>query len=158
MRVLVSGFLMAWSLAAQRPAQEYWNNVFKDSQVQFNHQTSRLLVDSAQDRKPGAAIDLGMGEGRNAIFLAQQGWHVTGVDFSDAAVALAKHRAAQLGIPLETHVANLDQFDFGSQRWDLIALFYMHAWYHLSKTGAPRRLREALKPGGLLVIEGFAWG
>jgi SAM-dependent methyltransferase len=107
---------------------------------------------------PGEAIDLGMGEGRNAIFLSQQGWRVTGVDLSDVGVEQAKKRAAELGVPLVTVVEDLDQYDLGRERWDLIMLFYMHAWYHLSKLDHARRLRDALKPGGLLVIEGFAGG
>ena len=47
-------------------------------------------------------------------------------------------------------------FDFGHEQWDLITLFYMHARYHRSKLPSAQRLREALKSGGMLVIEGYA--
>ena len=50
------------------------------------------------------------------------------------------------------------KFDLGRERWDLITAFYMHGWYHLSKLPTAKRLRDALRPGGLLVIEGFAGG
>lgn len=133
-----------------------WDSVFANPASNFNRQPSRLLVEAIRDRQPGAAIDLGMGEGRNAIYLAQQGWRVTGVDLSAVGVSQAQAHAKQLGVALDAHVADLDKFDFGHGQWDLITLFYMHAWYHRSKLPSAQRLREALRPGGMLVIEGYA--
>jgi len=108
------------------------------------------------DRKPGAAVDLGMGEGRNAVFLATKGWQVTGVDFSAEAIKQAKTRAAAAHVTLDSVLEDLDVYEVGRAKWDLIALFYMHAWFHESKRDVPRLLVEGLKPGGLLVIEGYA--
>lgn len=113
-------------------------------------------MESIRGRKPGRALDLGMGEGRNTIYLAQQGWQATGVDLSDVAVAQAKARAGQLHVNLVAIVDDLDRYDFGKAQWDLITLFYVHAWYHGAKPASPGRLMAALKPGGLLVMEGFA--
>ncbi len=158
-RCFVSVMAIALSAGAQTGDQrEAWNKTYGNQKARFNRAPSQLLTLAVADRKPGEAIDLGMGEGRNAIFLAQRGWRVTGVDLSDVGVAQAKKRAAELGVPLETVVEDLDNYDFGRERWDLIALFYMQAWFHLSKLDSARRLRDALKPGGLLVIEGFAGG
>jgi SAM-dependent methyltransferase len=148
--------LLAKGQSVDQHDRDFWNGKFSDPQTQFNHQASRLLVDAIRGRTPGRALDLGMGEGRNAIFLAQQGWQVTGVDLSDVAVARAKTRAAQLHVNLTAIVDNLDHYAPGNSHWDLIALFYMHAWYHSAKPAVPQRLVAALKPGGLLVMEGFA--
>ena len=74
------------------------NGKFNDPATRFNRQPSALLVDAIRNRQPGAAIDLGMGQGRNAIYRAQQGWQVTGVDLSDVAVAQAKKRAGELHV------------------------------------------------------------
>jgi len=159
LRCLVSMAAIALSVGAQTADQrEAWNKRYSDQKAPFNRSPGRLLALALADRMPGEAIDLGMGEGRNAIFLVQQGWRVTGVDLSDVGVEQAKKRAAELGVPLVTVVEDLDQYDLGRERWDLIMLFYMHAWYHLSKLDHARPLRDALKPGGLLVIEGFAGG
>ena len=136
--------------------RDFWNSKFGDSHTEFNRQPSQLLVDSIRNRTPGAAIDLGMGQGRNAIYLAQRGWQVTGVDLSDVAISQAKKRAAQLGVKLNTVLDGLDQYDLGHNRWDLITLFYVHAWYRSSKPRSVQRIHDALKPGGLVVIEGFA--
>ena len=67
--------------------QDFWNGKFRDPATQFIRQPSRLLVEAIKGRTPGRAIDLGMGEGRNTVFLGQQGWEVTGVDISDVGVA-----------------------------------------------------------------------
>ena len=136
--------------------QHYWNDKFSDPRVQFNRNPSRLLVETVRDLKPGLALDLGMGEGRNSIYLAQQGWLVTGVDLSNVAVEQARRRSAKMGVKLDATVDGLDHFDFGQNRWDLIILFYVHAWYNDARPQSAQRLREALKPGGILIIEGFA--
>jgi SAM-dependent methyltransferase len=134
----------------------FWNAKFADPKTQFNRQPSRLLAEAIRHRPPGQALDLGMGEGRNTIFLAQHGWQATGVDLSDVAVAQAKARAAQVHVSIAGVVDNLDHYQLGNNKWDLIALFYMHAWYQGTRPENPRRLAAALKPGGVLVIEGFA--
>lgn len=149
-------------LASLAPAQsldeirDFWNKKFNDAKTDFNHRPNKLLLAAIRDRKPGTAIDLGMGQGHNAIFLAQQGWLVTGVDLSNVAVDQAKRQAARLGLKLNAVVDDLSHYDLGKSRWDLIAMFYVHAWYHSAKPDSVRRLHQALKPGGLIVIEGFA--
>jgi SAM-dependent methyltransferase len=150
----LAGALLAQTSNADR--RTFWDNLFRNGQISFNKEASKLLQYAVSDRKPGTAIDLGMGEGRNAIFLASKGWQVTGVDFSTEAVKQAKARAAAAHVPIDAVVQDLDAFELGQAKWNLIALFYMQAWFHESKRDVPRLLVEALKPGGLLVIEGYA--
>jgi 2-polyprenyl-3-methyl-5-hydroxy-6-metoxy-1,4-benzoquinol methylase len=111
--------------------------------------SGEFLAEIARNLNPGRALDVGMGQGRNAIYLAQQGWAVTGFDPADKAVALAEQEAKRLGVTLTTHVARDDQFDFGKGQWDLIVLSYVGA-----RDFVPR-VFESLKPGGLVVVEGF---
>jgi SAM-dependent methyltransferase len=152
--------LSATALAAQSSSaaerRTFWDNLSRNGEVTFNKNASKLLQYAVIDRKPGAAVDLGMGEGRNAVFLATKGWQVTGVDFSVEAVKQAKMRAAAANVPIDSLLEDLDAYEVGRAKWDLIALFYMHAWFHESKRDVPRLLVEGLKPGGLLVIEGYA--
>lgn len=154
--LLLLSMLLANSQAVDPRDREYWNGKFRDPKTEFSRAPSKLLIEAVRGRQPGRALDLGMGEGRNAIYLAQQGWDTTGVDLADVAVEQAKARAAELHVPLKTVVDGADHFDIGKQQWDLIALFYMHAWYHGAKPASTERLLAGLKPGGLLVIEGFA--
>jgi 2-polyprenyl-3-methyl-5-hydroxy-6-metoxy-1,4-benzoquinol methylase len=130
---MLAGLVLSAALAVGATAQtasekrDYWDKVFSSPHLDINRAPSRLLQDAVRDRQPGAALDLGMGEGRNAIFLARLGWRVTGVDLSDVALAQAKKHAEEAGVPLQATLADLDQYDIGRARWDLIALFYMHA-------------------------------
>ncbi len=144
--------------AAQVPStvRGYWDDVFRGGKIQFNRNASKLLQYAIGDRKPGNAVDLGMGEGRNAVFLAAKGWQVTGVDISPEAVKQAQARAAAARVNIDSITDDLDHFDLGRAKWDLIVLLYMHAWFHESGHNVPEILAAALKPGGLLVIEGYA--
>ena len=153
---IFSGFSLASAQAIDSRDQDYWNQKFKDPNTRFRREPSRLLVDAIKGRRPGRALDLGMGDGRNAIFLAQQGWDVTGVDQSDVGVQQARTRAALQHVRINAIIDTADHYNLGKDTWDVIALFYMHAWYHGAKPASPRRLADGLKPGGILVVEGFA--
>lgn len=133
----------------QRLEIDRWNRILTSPTAAFNRKPNAFLAEMARNLNPGRALDVGMGQGRNAIYLAQQGWAVTGFDPADKAVALAEQEARRLGVTLTTHVARDDQFDFGKGQWDLIVLSYVGA-----RDFVPR-VFESLKPGGLVVVEGF---
>lgn len=135
--------------------RERWNTVFEKEIPYLRTAPSKLLIEATQGRKPGTALDLGTGQGRNAIYLAGEGWDVTGVDISDVAVEQAKKNAAARGVKMQVVEADLDTFEFGTERWDLITSFYMHSWHQNSKTDIPTRIYNALRRGGLLVMETF---
>ena len=135
--------------------RDRWNTVFEREIPYLRTAPSKLLIEATQGRKPGTALDLGTGQGRNAIYLAGEGWDVTGVDISDVAVEQAKKNAAARGVKMQVVEADLDTFEFGTERWDLITSFYMHSWHQNSKTDIPTRIYNALRPGGLLVMETF---
>lgn len=128
---------------------ERWNRILTAEKPTFNVKPNAFLVEMAKGRKPGSALDVGMGQGRNAIWLAQQGWDITGFDPAEKAVALAQDTARKLGVHLKTEVKGIEDFDFGYRRWDLILLCYV------SDRDKEAVIQRALKPGGVLVIEGF---
>ena len=90
----------------RRLPQEVWNEVYTKRQGRPSH--NQFLAERIQGRKPGKALDIGLGEGRNALFLAAQGCEVTGFDISDVGVALAREAAQQRGLKLEAVVENAD--------------------------------------------------
>ena len=93
-----------------------------------------------------------MGQGRNVLYLARQGWDVTGVDQSDVAIGHARATAAGFGVKYRNHVADVGVFDFGPSAWDLIASIYEPDWDWASK------IQDGLKTGGLFVRENHAFG
>jgi len=161
--MLIARFALFLSIAflvdgqpVDRQDRDFWNTKFSDPRTLFSRLPSRLLVEAIRNRPPGQALDLGMGEGRNTIFLAQHGWGATGVDLSDVAVAQAKRRAAQAHVKISAVIDDLDHYQLGKSKWDLVALLYIHAWYQCTRPTTPQRLAASLKPGGVLVMEGFA--
>jgi 2-polyprenyl-3-methyl-5-hydroxy-6-metoxy-1,4-benzoquinol methylase len=133
----------------QRLEVERWNRILTADKPLFNTHPNAFLVEVIKDRPPGTALDVGMGQGRNAIYLAQQGWTVTGFDPADQAVAQANATAAKLGVKINTVVKREEDFDFGDNQWDLIVLSYVGAREFVD------RVVRSLKPGGLVVVEGF---
>jgi 2-polyprenyl-3-methyl-5-hydroxy-6-metoxy-1,4-benzoquinol methylase len=119
----------------------------------FNAQPSAFLVQSVQDVKPGTALDAAMGQGRNAVYLARQGWTVTGFDVSGEALAASRANASRAGVRLKTVQASYDGFDFGAEQWDLIVLAF--AWAPVADPAFVERLRIALRPNGRVVFEHF---
>src|SRR3954465_1345961 len=113
-------------LFAQSTAEQY-NGIYSDGveQATFNHAPNAFLVEFAKTLMPGRALDVGMGQGRNSIYLAQQGWQVTGFDLSDAGVKLAREQAAKLQLRVTAVVADAAAYDFGEAQWDLIVFSYV---------------------------------
>jgi SAM-dependent methyltransferase len=132
--------------------RDSWNQTFASS-LGFNHQPNRLLVGSVAGQKPGRALDVMMGQGRNAVYLATQGWKVTGIDISTEGLRLARQAAAEQHVPLDAVEADADHYEFGTDRWDLVTMIY---------AGDDSALLEKLKPsvahGGLFVAESFLAG
>lgn len=128
---------------------ERWNRILTADQPGFNTAPNAFLVDVTRGMKPGRSLDVGMGQGRNTIYLAQQGWDSAGFDPADRAVAAAQARAASLGVKIVATVAADDTFDWGESQWDLIVLSYVGAREYVDK------VMRALRPSGMVVIEGF---
>lgn len=126
-----------------------WNRILTSDTPKFNTKPNDFLVQMAHGRKPGTALDVGMGQGRNAIWLAQQGWQVSGFDPAEKAVALAETTAAGAGVKLKTAIKSIEEFDFGEGLWDLILLSYV------GPRGYAEKLQRALRPGGVLIVEGM---
>jgi predicted O-methyltransferase YrrM/ketosteroid isomerase-like protein len=125
-----------------------WDAAFMTSQT-INREPNRWLASAVQGVKPGRALDVGVGQGRNAVFLAKQGWTVTGIDIAGEGMRLAREQAAAAGVKIDTVYASDRDFDFGREQWDLVAFIYMPV------RGFPAKVYASLRPGGLVVAEAF---
>lgn len=113
-----------------------------------------LLREVAAGLPPRRALDVGMGLGRNGVYLATLGWRVTGYDFSPEAVAGTLRAAARAGVSVEALQDTHESFDLGSDRWELIVVSY--AYTDSLDPPWPPRLLRALAPGGRVVFQGAA--
>ena len=111
---------------------------------------SPLLVESAHLLPTvGRALDVAMGAGRHALFLAARGLEVIGVDISPVAVEICRREAARLGLPITAICADVTTYPIPQEAFDVVLDFYF-----LERELCPR-LEEALRPGGLLFFETF---
>lgn len=136
----------AWSLI--------FDNIYASRTPNFSTAPSPLLMAAIEGRSPGRALDVGMGQGRNAVALAKRGWDVTGIDISEEGLAVAKANATIAGVSLKAVRASDGQFDYGHEQWDLIAFVYGPG--STANDAFVQRLHDALKPGGIVVVESFA--
>lgn len=133
-----------------------WNARFASEDFVFGTRPNAFLAAQAGYLKPGLeALAIADGEGRNGVFLAKRGLKVRSVDFSPVAVAKAKRLAAREGVELAVECADLATWDWGVARFDVIAgIFFQFADAALRPL-IFRRIRETLKPGGVLILQGY---
>ena len=136
----------AWPLMSDR--------IYKSTTPNFDTRPNAWLMSAVQGRTPGRALDIGMGQGRNAVALAVKGWTVTGFDVSAEGLAVARAQAARAGVTVTAIEDTDEHFDPGVNQWDLIAVIYGPG--SIGDPAYVARLLRALKPGGLVVVESFA--
>ena len=134
----------------KKSAEEVWNDLYSKREGK-EHQFNKFLAETVKGRTPGKALDIGMGQGRNSLFLAALGWQVTGFDISGVGVKQAQEEAKKRDLKIDARVGDVDKFDYGKNKWDLVVGMYMHEY--LTRNAA--KIVESLKPGGILVVEGI---
>ena len=130
-----------------------FNNIYSSSTPGFVTQPNALLISTVESRKPGRALDVGMCQGRNAVFLAMKGWDATGFDISEVGLAVARKNAERAGVKLNAIRETDEAFNYGSDQWDLIV--YMYEPFPVASAAYVERLRKSMKAGGIIVIESF---
>jgi SAM-dependent methyltransferase len=135
----------------ERPA---WEERYSGERV-WSGRVNVQLAAEAPSLAPGRALDIGCGEGGDAIWLASRGWQVTAVDFADAALARVAEHADEAGVGdrVETRRLDVRSFEPAGETWDLVTSHF----FHLPDGGMPdvvRRLASAVAPGGTLLVVG----
>ena len=106
--------------------REEWNRRYAGSELLWTAQPNRFLVAETRNLAPGRALDLACGEGRNAVWLAEQGWQVTGVDFSEVALEKAARLAQSRGVEGRWLQSDLVDYRPDQHAYDLVIVFYLH--------------------------------
>lgn len=136
-----------WVKGGLDAARQEWNAIYREGR-EFNPQPSKFLIEMAKGRKPGLALDIGMGQGRNALYLASQGWRVTGIDISDEGLRLARQAAADRKLTIEAINADAHSWDYGVEKWDLAVMIYAaHLTSQAESAACPRCPASAVSAG-----------
>jgi SAM-dependent methyltransferase len=137
--------------------EQYFEDMYRASDALWSGRPNAQLVAEAADLAPGTALDIGCGEGADAVWLAARGWQVTAVDFAATALARAAAGAAAAG---EEVAARIDWVRADVTRWtpepaafDLVSAQYMHLPTEQRRM-LFARLADAVRPGGQLLLVG----
>ena len=130
--------------------REAWDSKYAGSEFLWTEEPNRFLVSELDGLAPGRALDLACGEGRNAVWLAQQGWLVTGVDFSEVGLAKAARLAESRGVEVEWVEADLLDY-LPPAGLDLVVAFYLQVPADERRL-VLGRVAEALAPGGTVLV------
>lgn len=131
----------------------HWDERFSEPGYAYGDQPNDFLVETCVHFQPGGdVLSLCEGEGRNAVFLARQGFRVTAVDFSEVGLAKARALADRHGVTITTVVADLADFDPGVGRWDAVLAIFAQPASEVRQR-LYRRMQQALRPLGCFVSE-----
>lgn len=134
-------------------AQEYWEAHYAERERIWSGRVNASFAEVVAGLPVGRVLDLGCGEGGDAVWLAERGWRVTAVDIADAAIGRAATLAGDHGvadrITFERHDLS-DSFPEGT--FDLVSAQFLHSTVRLKRPQILRNAANALAPGGVLVI------
>ncbi len=138
--------------------REKWNARYASRPLVWSAEPNGLFVELVRDRVPGRALDIGCGEGRNALWLAEHGWHVMAVDISDTGIDKARLIARERGV--DVNFVRADIADAGQRAvveaaapFDLVACVFMHTDAATRDRWLPAML-DLIAPGGSFVHVG----
>jgi SAM-dependent methyltransferase len=134
-------------------ARDDWNARYAQKELLWTAEPNRRFAAEVEGLAPGRALDVACGEGRNAVWLAERGWRVTGVDFSDVAIEKAAALAAARGVEVEWVVDDVVASAPERGAFDLVAVLYLQL-PHDELAAALRHAARALAPGGTIVVLG----
>jgi protein-L-isoaspartate O-methyltransferase len=135
---------------------EFWDERYGGADFAFGTEPNAFLVSQAHYLKPGSrALVPGDGEGRNGVWLAQQGLIVDTVDVSPLGVAKARKFAQERGVEVNAQIADLLTWNWPKDTYDIVAALYVH-FFDADRPSMHRAMLKALKPSGILILEAFS--
>jgi len=128
-----------------------FDKIYVQNTATFLKKPNAFLAGVISDFKPGLALDVAMGQGRNSVFLAEKGWDVTGFDIATEGLRLARASAEEVGRKITTVKATHEDFDYGRNQWDLVVMTY--SWAPINKPEFVQRIYDSLIAGGIVLVE-----
>ncbi len=138
----------------QPTPRDRWEERYRTDEYVFGTEPNDFLRQHAPILVGPRVLCLAEGEGRNAVFLAEQGFEVSSVDLTEAGVAKTRRLAAERGVTVDAIVGDLAQYSLGRDRWDSIVSIFAHVPPTVRRD-LHRRVVEALRPGGVLLLEAY---
>ena len=132
-----------------------WDEIYSGTEFAFSKEPNDFLRETFEQIPAGGhVLCLAEGEGRNAVFLAQQGYTVTAMDMSEVGLIKATQLAKDRGVTITTQVADLADYQFGENKWDAIVSIWAHVPDAL-RHYIHAQIVTALKPNGVFIVEAY---
>jgi 2-polyprenyl-3-methyl-5-hydroxy-6-metoxy-1,4-benzoquinol methylase len=133
-----------------------WNERYAGEEYHFGTEPNAFLVSQQNMYKPGmSCLAVADGEGRNGVWLAQQGMDVLSVDSSSVAQGKAGKLAQQRGVTMKFEQVDLAQWDWGNAKFDVVAAIFVQFAPPGMREQMFSNIKYCLKPGGLLLLQGY---
>ncbi len=131
-----------------------WDVRYSDTEYVYGTAPNEFLVSVADQIPRGKVLSLAEGEGRNAVYLAELGCKVLGVDTSTVGLSKAQRLAEERGVTIETRVADLTDFHIEPDSWDAIISIFCHLPSGI-RSSVHHKVVAGLRPGGVFVLEAY---
>ncbi len=133
-----------------------WNERYAGEEYHFGIEPNAFLVTQQARLKPGmTCLAVADGEGRNGVWLAQQGLHVLSVDSSPVALEKARKLAQQRGVTVQFEQVDLMQWQWGENKFDVVAAIFIQFVPPALREQMFEYIKRSLKPDGLLMLQGY---
>jgi 2-polyprenyl-3-methyl-5-hydroxy-6-metoxy-1,4-benzoquinol methylase len=147
--LIVTALAVISPLDAKPRDKDRWDKKYSTEAYIFGKEPVPFLKQNVHLLPKGKALDIAIGEGRNGVYLATQGFEVVGLDISEKGLAKANQLAKQNGVKIETRVVDLENHQLEKNAYDVILLMY-----YMQRDLWPQ-INDALKPGGMAIIETY---
>lgn len=131
-----------------------WDERYADEEYAYGTEPNDFLKAQVEHLPKGKVLSLCEGEGRNAVFLAGQGYEVTGVDSSSVGLAKAQRLAQKTGVSITTQLVDMGDYQVERGSWDGVVSIFCHIPAGM-RAELHRQIVAGLKPGGVLILEAY---
>ncbi|MEN5145797.1 SAM-dependent methyltransferase [Brevundimonas diminuta] len=143
-------------MTAGSDTRAFWDARYADDAYRFGEAPNAFLARQVERLRPGLKVlSVADGEGRNGVWLAQQGLDVLTFDISPRAVEKAQALAAKRGVVLDAQIGGLDDWAWPEEAMDVVVGVFIQFVGPAARDRMFARMKAALKPGGLLLLEGY---
>jgi SAM-dependent methyltransferase len=145
----LSQYQLLTGVSEEQSEKYIWDEKYSDKEYLYGKKPAEVISKSLDMFPRGKSLDLAMGEGRNAVFLARHGFSVDGVDFSDIAIKKARKLAREYKVKINPILADLSNYPIKKNTYDLIINI------NFLERNLTKGIIEGLRPGGYLVFETY---
>lgn len=131
-----------------------WDERYNSDEYAYGKEPNQFLADNYQSIPKGVVLSLAEGEGRNAVFLAKQGYSVTAVDGSAVGLRKAERLAKENGVEINLIYADLAEFEIGESCWDGIVSIFCPLPF-AQRISMHKKVVAGLRPGGVFFVEAY---